>query len=124
VTHAPSGIVIVCPFATEAEILRLCSIAEQRLTRLREEPLTGKMVEEILRVTSAERLRSSKDGRMPTAGRAFFGNGRKQVGLFVYSPDVIGELAVRPDQIADWRSRDKNTPALHKETSLTNLGDR
>jgi len=34
-------------------------------------------------------------GRMATAGHALFS---QQVGLFVYSPDAIRELAARPGQ--------------------------
>jgi hypothetical protein len=112
VMPSQGGISIVCPEAAQAEILQLCSLAEQRLTRLQQEPLTAKMVEEILSITSAELRRWSKDGRLPTAGRAFFGNGKKQVGLFVYSPDTIRNLAALPDQIASWRRQDQGTPRI------------
>jgi hypothetical protein len=107
VKHTAKGIVIICPGAPEKELLRLCSIAEERLVRLRDEPLTAKMVEEILSISSTERRRWSKDGRMPTAGNVFFSQGKKQVSLFVYSPDTISKLIARPDQISDWRERDK-----------------
>ncbi|MGQ0683435.1 hypothetical protein [Bradyrhizobium sp.] len=116
VTLRPNGIAVACLAATEAEILRSCAVIEQRLSRLQQEPLTAKMVEEILSITSAELRRWSKDGRMPTAGRAFFGQGDKQVGLFVYPPDAIRELASRPDQLADWRRRDQGTPAFHSQS--------
>jgi hypothetical protein len=114
VTHGPSGIgiVITCPRATESEIFRLCSIAEERLVRLREEPLTAKMVDEILSITSAERRRWSKDGRMPTAGNVFFSQGKKQISLFVYSPDLILESSAHPAQIADWRRQDSSALSL------------
>jgi hypothetical protein len=119
VTHGPDRVVIVCPSASEAEILGLCTIAEQRLARLREELLTAKMVEEILSITSAERRHWSKDGRIPTAGSAFFSRGKKQVGLFLYSPDVIDGLVARPDQIADWRRNDSGGSEFHEDDSPT-----
>jgi hypothetical protein len=108
VTQQSAGIAITCPDATDDDIQRVCTIAEHRLSRLKQEPLTAKMVEEILAITGAERRRWSKDGRLPNAGHALFSQGRKQVGLFLYPPDAIRQLANRPDQIADWRSRDKD----------------
>jgi hypothetical protein len=116
VTSDPGGIVIAWPGATETEILQLCTVAERRLARLQQEPLTAKMVEEILSITAVERRRWSKDGRMPTSGRAFFSQGKKQVGLFVYSPETIRKLATRPDVIADWRRQDVGTPAFHNDS--------
>ena len=110
VTQRGSSVSIVCPDATEADILQVCVAAEQKLARLQQEPLTAKMVEEILAISSVERRRWSKDGRLPNAGHALFGQGKKQVGLFVYPPDAIRQLAARPDQIADWRRRDGGTP--------------
>jgi hypothetical protein len=107
VRHTERGIVIICPGAAEKDLLRLCSIAEERLVRLREEPLTPTMVEEILSISSAERRRWSKDGRIPTAGNVLFSQGKKQVSLFVYSPEAISKLSARPGQIAGWRQRDK-----------------
>ncbi|WP_145666599.1 hypothetical protein [Bradyrhizobium stylosanthis] len=107
VTQVEAGIIIECPEATECAILNLCIVVEQRLERLKQEPLAAKMVEEILAVSSAELRRWSKDGRIPTSGRAYFSQGRKQVGLFLYSPEVIRGLSSRPDQIAQWRNQDR-----------------
>ena len=73
------------------------------------------MVEELLGITAAERRRWSKDGRMPVSGRAFFSQGQKQVGLFVYSPEAIRDLAARSDVIAGWRRQDAVTPAFHND---------
>lgn len=112
-----SGVSIECPEAAETDILELCDVVEQKLGRLRREPLTAKMVQEILSISSAELRRWSKDGRMPTAGRAFFGQGQKQVSLFLYSPDVIRGYAARPERIADWRRRDREIPAFHSQSS-------
>ncbi|MFT4119809.1 hypothetical protein [Bradyrhizobium sp.] len=102
-----SGIVIECPEASECAILDLCIVVERKLERLKSEPLTARMVEEILAVSGAELRRWSKDGRIPTSGRAYFSQGRKQVGLFLYSPDVIRGLSSHADQIARWRSQDR-----------------
>ena len=107
VTQVKSGIIIECPEATECTILDLCVVVEEKLERLKKEPLAAKMVEEILSVSSAELRRWSKDGRIPTSGRAYFSQGRKQVGLFLYPPEAIRELSLCPDQIAQWRNQDR-----------------
>ena len=108
VTLSEGGISIACPVANVAEILQLCSVAARRLARLQQEPLTAKMVEKMLSITSAERRRWSKDGRLSTAGRAFFSNGKNQITLFMYPPDTIRRLLDQPNQIAEWRQRDRN----------------
>lgn len=109
VKQVKSGIVIECPEADQDSILDLCGVVEQKLERLKKEPLAAKMVEEILAVSSAELRRWSKDGRIPTSGRAYFSQGRKQVGLFLYPPEAIRELSLRPDQIAQWRNQDRQS---------------
>ncbi|OAF19650.1 hypothetical protein [Bradyrhizobium neotropicale] len=101
VSEVPCGISIIFPEA--AEVTDVCAIAEQRLQRLQQEPLTTKMVEEILSVTPAELRCWTKQGRIPPVGRAFFSQGRKQVGVFVYAPEVICQLANQSDQISEWR---------------------
>jgi hypothetical protein len=95
-------------------------VAEQRLGLLQKQPLTAKMVEEILSITAAERRRWSKDGRIPHSGRASFGQGKQKVSLFAYSSEVISKLAARPQQIAEWRRCDRETAAVpfHRESSL------
>jgi hypothetical protein len=103
VTNYELGIVIECPDATMTAILEVCDHIEERLRKLQRQPLTAKMVTEVLSITSAELRRWSKDGRIPVAGRAFFGQGQKQIGLFLYAPEVIRDLVARPQQIAEWR---------------------
>lgn len=98
------------PEATKGEFLLLCRRAEEKLDQLEEEPLTAKMVEESLSITSAELRRWSKDGRVPTSGRAHFSQGRKQVTLFLYPPDAIRRLAMQPSLISEWRLADGGTP--------------
>jgi hypothetical protein len=117
VSNSPSGLSICCPEATESEILQRCAVAERRLGQLQDEPLTAKMVEEILAISSAERRRWSKDGRLPNAGRASFNQGKQRVSLFVYPPDVIRELATRPDRIAEWRRRDAAPVHIHSNAA-------
>lgn len=116
----PSGTAIECLGATEAGILQVCDLVERRLEQLRQQPLTAKMVEEILSITAAERRRWTKDRRLPNAGHALFSQGKKQVGLFLYPPEVIRGLATHPELISTWRQADEGSypSPLHKESSL------
>jgi hypothetical protein len=115
-----SGIAVEFPDVSEAEILQLCDVVEQRLEQLRQQPLTARMVEEILSITAAERRRWTKDRRLPNAGHAFFSQGKKQVGLFVYPPELIRDIAAHPELISTWRQADEGgyPSPLHKESSL------
>ncbi|UFZ02658.1 hypothetical protein LQG66_25735 [Bradyrhizobium ontarionense] len=118
VQDTASGVSIACPRATEAEILSLCAVVEERLGLLQQQPLSAKTVEQILSISGAERRRWSKDGRLPSAGQSFFSQGKKQVSLPIYAPEVIRSLAARPDQVAAWRRADAGTEPrpLHSES--------
>jgi hypothetical protein len=76
------------------------------LDRYASEPLTHRMVEEILGITSAERGRWTKDGRLPKSGMASFGRGPQSFYLYTHPPKQIRQLANRPDIIARWRKED------------------
>jgi hypothetical protein len=64
---------------------------DRKLDHLESEFLTTGMVEEILNITSRERVRWTKDGRLPNAGKASFKRGQNRVHLFIYrqSPSRI-----------------------------------
>ena len=103
-TSVPGGIAIRCSDADEATITRACHEVEQRLAKVEAEPLTSKIVEELLSVAPAELRRWSKDGRVPHSGNVTFGGGgSRKISLFVYSAPAISELAAHPERIAAWR---------------------
>jgi hypothetical protein len=111
VTSKEMGVEIECRDVDEHAILRACDVIDDKLQRLRDELLTAKMVEEILLVSASELRQWTKDGRIRPHGRAFFRQGQKEVGLFVYLPADIRLLAGRPDQIEQWRKQDRLQPA-------------
>jgi hypothetical protein len=76
------------------------------LDRYVNERLTSRMVEEILGITSAERRRWTKDGRLPKSGMASFRRGLQSFYLYLHPPKEIGQLANDPDLIARWRNED------------------
>ncbi len=100
------GLVAQIFHSDHAQIQQVVTALDQKLADFAEEPLTTKIVEEILCITSKERVRWSKDGRLPNTGRASFKRGQNRVNLFTYSPTVVMDLAKRPETIANWRSID------------------
>jgi hypothetical protein len=76
------------------------------LDRCANERLTPRMVEEILGITSAERRRWTKDGRLPKSGMASYRRGPQSFYLSLHPPKKIGQLANNPDLIAQWRKED------------------
>ncbi|HEY3032773.1 MAG TPA: hypothetical protein VGJ68_21735 [Bradyrhizobium sp.] len=99
---------------TKSEILDAIERANQRLDEFSEEKLTAKTVEKILNVTTLERRRWTKDGRLPHSGTAFFQAGRTQVQVATYSRETVLFFASRPDLIRTWREADKREPAQRK----------
>ena len=78
----PSGTAIECLGATEAGILQVCDLVERRLEQLRQQPLTAKMVEEILSITAAERRRWTKDRRLRMLAMPYSARERNRSGCF------------------------------------------
>jgi hypothetical protein len=75
------------------------------------EKLTPKMVEEILGITSAERVRWNKDGRLPKSGTGSFRKGRRVFQFYLHPAADIARLAAEPTIIAQWRESDAKARA-------------
>lgn len=71
-----------------------------------EEKLTPKIVEEILQITSLERIRWSKDGRLPTSGFGTFSKGRQLIQFPLYPVAGIVKIASNHALIEKWRKID------------------
>jgi hypothetical protein len=87
------------------------------LDRCANEPLMPRMVEEILGITSAERRRWTKDGRLPKSGMASFRRGPQSFYLSTHPPKKIGQLANNSDLIAQWRKEDAAPLSEHQRAS-------
>jgi hypothetical protein len=96
-----SGITARFP-AGDAAIPEAVKSADRRLDQFAKEPLTTKMVEEILDITSRERLRWTRDGRLPGAGTASFKHGQNHLHSLQYSPVVISDLE-KQELTGEWR---------------------
>lgn len=88
------------------EFGEICSAVERKLEKLRLKPLSSRAVEEILSISSGERRRWSKDGRLPHVGNALIKLGKKQLSLFLYSPVDVQVILRNPDTVLRWRQED------------------
>jgi len=78
----------------------------QRAMARSRKPIGQKVVGRVLGITSAERSRWGKDGRLPTSGSMQIRRGTT-ITLPTYSPIVIEQLANCPALVAEWRAQDR-----------------
>ena len=92
-----SGRVVVARFnlSQERNAQRAAAEIDRRLTAFAEQRISAKAVEDVLRITSKERIRWTKDGRLP-----------KSDASYQFPVDKIADLLARPRTISEWRSAD------------------
>jgi hypothetical protein len=76
---------------------------DKAIGQFRNQPMTPRMVEEVLSITKQERSRWSKDGRLRRSGTASFKRGQA-IQIYTHSPEVVAALADDPTIIASWRA--------------------
>jgi hypothetical protein len=81
------------------------------LSTLACERLTPKAVEEALGITTKERVRWTKDGRLPKSGTGTFKKGSHVFQYSLHPADKIAELAKNPSVVASWRRNDEPSDA-------------
>jgi len=91
--------------ADEEPCRELVAQLQAILIEVSRKPIGQKVVERVLGITSVERSRWGKDGRLPTSGSVQIRRG-STITLPTYSPIVIEQLASCPALIAEWRARD------------------
>jgi hypothetical protein len=80
---------------------------EQLLDAFGKERLASKVVEEILCISSHERRRWIKDGRLPKSGTGQFRKGRQVFQFYFHPAKEIAKIAENPQIIAGWRAVDR-----------------
>jgi hypothetical protein len=83
-----------------------------RLVDIAEEPLPPRLVEKCLGISSRERLRWMKDGRLPACERRRSGRGANVFSIPFYSASVINHLSGQPEIISGWRHDDTLATAI------------
>ena len=91
--------------ADEEPCRELVAQLQAILIEVSRKPIGQKVVERVLGITSVERSRWGKDGRLPPSGSVQIRRGN-HITLPTYSPIVIEQLAYCPTLIAEWRAHD------------------
>jgi hypothetical protein len=90
----------------DSRLKDLVSDIHDVLVRFSKQKITPKLVEKILKITSKERTRWTKDGRLPASGVGTFGRGNHKVRHFFHPLLDITYLVANPHIIENWRRED------------------
>ena len=96
---------VLFPEGDEESAKQLVRSVNEVLTKIAHKPISQRRVESLLDITSAERRRWSKDGRLKPSGSARIRRG-SLISLPTYSPVMIEQLLKSPAILADWRAFD------------------
>ena len=77
------------------------------LAKLAVKPMTPRQLLRALPISNRERVRWTKDGRLPTSGRVYIRRGQL-ISVVTYAPAVVEFLTASPEYLSEWRSHDKN----------------
>lgn len=92
-----------------------CRVVAETLEHIESLPVIPREVEDILQISSTERHRWLKDGRLPSVGtRTVKLRGRaRQVTFHVFDPRVLEDLLDR-DRVTEWREDDAAVAAENR----------
>jgi hypothetical protein len=113
---APAGMVftVSCSSTSLPAITAVLDDIDRDLDFLAERPLAAHLVERALDITARERLRWTKDGRLPTAGTSKIQRGQP-VSLNLYPIDSVEQLIREPQRIRAWREADAQSGGVRTE---------
>jgi hypothetical protein len=101
---------VVSPFESASRVNDVLTSLLFQVTRILQQPCTPKMVVQLLRIQSKERLRWTRDGRLKSVGRLGVRNGNGGA-CRTYAADDIVELIEHPEIIERWRRSDADEGA-------------
>jgi hypothetical protein len=114
-TIVPGGLALRMRHDAEDEFFAASSVVTKSLTRIGERPVIPREIEDILAISSTERHRWLKDGRLPSTGtRSVKLRGRaRNITFHVFDPRVVEDILDR-DVVAEWRETDAVTAAENR----------
>ena len=114
-TIVPGGLALRMPRAAEDEFAAASAVVAKALARMGERPVIPREIEDILSISSTERHRWLKDGRLPSAGtRSVKLRGRaRSITFHVFEPRVVEDILDR-ETVAEWREADAVTAAENR----------
>lgn len=112
ITDADNVIAALWAMKDAAKARSAIEYLDHMLDRFRKERLAPKIVEEALGISSVERRRWIKDGRLPTSGAGHFKKGKTVFQFSLHAPEDIAKIAARPEIVAAWREVDNDPSEL------------
>jgi hypothetical protein len=103
--NAPQSLVINVSAVSRSRLKSLVMELEDVLDVIATRPFSARKTEELLGITSKERLRWTKDGRLPHSRTAPISRGHT-IMLPVYSVECVVALRSSPEVILSWRETD------------------
>lgn len=97
---------MACPTSNNAhDIEKLITTAEEICTR----PFTPATVQDALGISSRERIRWTRDGKLRPIGTKMITD-RGRFSLTLYSAEDVARLLMSPEILASWRARPVSCP--------------
>lgn len=105
VSLAPDADQALAMLATRERLAEALKSLDVALDALAHRPLTAGQAQRLLGISSIERSRWTKDGRLPQHGTSMIKRGQL-ISLQTYAPSDIEHLAQHPETIRAWRECD------------------
>lgn len=114
-TIVAGELVLAIPATAGVEFEPASRIVSRVLDRIEDLPVIPREVEDILQISTTERHRWLKDGRLPSVGtRTVKLRGRtKAITFHVFDPRVVEDVLDR-DLVSNWREQDAETAAENR----------
>jgi hypothetical protein len=98
-----TGFALMIPITQVAAARSVFPRLAEALAEIASRPLTPCLLVAALNVTKRERLRWTKDGRLPRSGAVLV---KRAVAVLTYAVSLVEELMAQPDILAIWRDQD------------------
>ncbi|MBK1793820.1 hypothetical protein JHL21_04855 [Devosia sp. WQ 349] len=111
----PGTLILGMPEGHEQEFARASETIERNLAGIEKLAIIPREIQDILTITTSERHRWLKDGRLPSAGtRTVKLHGRaRKITFHVFDPKVVEDM-LNDDKMSEWREQDKLTAAENR----------
>jgi hypothetical protein len=111
----PGMLILGMPEGSEKEFIRASETIERHLVGIEKLDVIPREIQDILTITTTERHRWLKDGRLPSAGtRTVKLRGRaRKITFHVFDPKIVEEM-LNDDRMSEWRDQDQITAAENR----------
>lgn len=111
----PGTLVLGMPEGKEAEFTKACQTIERNLVDIEKLPVIPREIQDILTISTTERHRWLKDGRLPSAGtRTVKLRGRaRKITFHVFDAKIVEDI-LNDDKMSEWREQDQLTAAENR----------